>query len=177
MASRSPDLTPCDFWLWGFLKSTDRVYRDQPASLAAPKDAIRQNVSAITQQMLLNAVNGVVTRLTAVNAQEPTDCGPTDPTRQKTSTEDIPSFLQLYGTTERPVRVGEGPPCAPQVRGDQCRPAQRQPGLLLRPHGLADGQEAEGRHREGKTVDVSDVWADPVVRFQHRYVSSSPRSI
>lgn len=61
---RSPDLTPCDFWLWGFLKS--KVYRDQPASLAALKDAIRQNVSAITQEMLLNAVNGVVTRLTAV---------------------------------------------------------------------------------------------------------------
>ena len=61
---RSPDLTPCDFWLWPFLKS--KVYRDQPASLAALKDAIRQNVSAITQEMLLNAVNGVVTRLTAI---------------------------------------------------------------------------------------------------------------
>ncbi len=39
------------------------MYRDQPASLAALKDA---DVSAITQEMLLNAVNGVVTRLTAV---------------------------------------------------------------------------------------------------------------
>ena len=40
------------------------VYRDQPASLAALKDAIRQNVSAITQEMLLNAVNDVVNHLT-----------------------------------------------------------------------------------------------------------------
>ncbi|GFQ83188.1 uncharacterized protein TNCT_100171 [Trichonephila clavata] len=64
----SLDLTPCDFWLWGFLKS--KVYRDQPASPAALKDAIRQNVSAITQEMLLNAVNGVVTRLPAVLLNE-----------------------------------------------------------------------------------------------------------
>ncbi|GFW66366.1 hypothetical protein TNCV_3433291 [Trichonephila clavipes] len=47
------DLTSCDFWLWGFLKS--KVYRDQPASLEALKDVICQNVSAITQEMLLNA--------------------------------------------------------------------------------------------------------------------------
>ena len=42
------------------------MYRHQPASLAALKDAVRQNVSAITQEMLLNAVNGMVTHLTAV---------------------------------------------------------------------------------------------------------------
>ncbi|GFT14263.1 hypothetical protein TNCV_4591161 [Trichonephila clavipes] len=36
------------------------------ASPAALKDAIWQIVSAITQEMLLNAVNGVVTSLTAV---------------------------------------------------------------------------------------------------------------
>ncbi|GFW81918.1 hypothetical protein TNCV_2885921 [Trichonephila clavipes] len=60
---RSSDLTPCDFWLWEIQKS--KVYRDQPA-LAALKDAIRQNVSAITQEILLNTVNGVGIRLTAV---------------------------------------------------------------------------------------------------------------
>ena len=43
-----------------------KVYRDQPTSLAAPKDDISQNVSAITQEMLLNAVNVMVSHLTAV---------------------------------------------------------------------------------------------------------------
>ncbi|GFX59766.1 uncharacterized protein TNCV_1778051 [Trichonephila clavipes] len=61
---RSPDLTPGDFKLWIFLKS--KVYCDQPASLTALKDAIRQNVYAITQEMLVNAVNDVVTRLIVV---------------------------------------------------------------------------------------------------------------
>ncbi|GFU08103.1 hypothetical protein TNCV_1528261 [Trichonephila clavipes] len=60
MAQRSPDMTPCDFWLWGFLKSNE--YRDQSTSLEALKDAIRLNVSTITQEMLLNAANGVMTR-------------------------------------------------------------------------------------------------------------------
>ena len=61
---RSPDLTPCDFWLWGYAKS--KVNRYQPASIAALKAAIRQNVSPMTQEMLLNAVNGMVVRLTAI---------------------------------------------------------------------------------------------------------------
>ena len=43
-----------------------KVYRDQPTSLAAPKDDISQNVSAITQEMLLNAGNVMITHLTAV---------------------------------------------------------------------------------------------------------------
>ncbi|GFW40258.1 transposable element tc3 transposase [Trichonephila clavipes] len=62
--AQSSDLIPCDLWQYGILKSKE--YRDQPASLAALKDATHQNVSAITQEILLNAVNGVVTRLTAV---------------------------------------------------------------------------------------------------------------
>lgn len=47
---RSPDLTPLDFFLWGFLK--DRVYRTKPANL----DELRQNIidetGLITPQML-----------------------------------------------------------------------------------------------------------------------------
>ena len=42
------------------------MYRKQPSSLAAVKDALCQNVFTITQEMLINAVNGVVTRLIAV---------------------------------------------------------------------------------------------------------------
>ncbi|GFW82586.1 DUF4817 domain-containing protein [Trichonephila clavipes] len=37
---RSPDLTPADFWLWGYLKS--RVYLSGPSSLSELKDAIRR---------------------------------------------------------------------------------------------------------------------------------------
>ncbi|GFX15713.1 transposable element Tcb1 transposase [Trichonephila clavipes] len=47
---RFPDLAPCDFRLWRFLKS--KMYRDQPSSLATLKVAIRRIVSAITEEML-----------------------------------------------------------------------------------------------------------------------------
>ncbi|GFV76227.1 uncharacterized protein TNCV_4673161 [Trichonephila clavipes] len=36
---RSPDLSPCYYWLWGYLKS--QVYRDRPTSLGMLKDNIR----------------------------------------------------------------------------------------------------------------------------------------
>lgn len=62
--SRSPDLTPADFWLWGYLKS--RVYRGSPATLVELKDAIQLAVSGIDAEMLHAAVIGVVTRLTCL---------------------------------------------------------------------------------------------------------------
>ncbi|GFW50589.1 uncharacterized protein TNCV_2888911 [Trichonephila clavipes] len=58
---RSPDLTPADFWLWGYLKS--RVYLSGPSSLPELKDAIRREVSSIHPDMLHSAVAGFVTRL------------------------------------------------------------------------------------------------------------------
>ncbi|GFV25284.1 uncharacterized protein TNCV_4642451 [Trichonephila clavipes] len=58
---RSPDLTPADFWLWGYLKS--RVYLSGPSSLSELKDAIRREVSSIHPHMLNSAVAGFVTRL------------------------------------------------------------------------------------------------------------------
>ncbi|GFT29463.1 uncharacterized protein TNCV_2116661 [Trichonephila clavipes] len=61
MAPRSPDLTPADFWLWGYLKS--RVYLSGPSSLLELKDAIRREVSSIHPDMLHSAVAGFVTRL------------------------------------------------------------------------------------------------------------------
>ncbi|GFW07979.1 uncharacterized protein TNCV_3921111 [Trichonephila clavipes] len=57
----SPDLTPADFWLWGYLKS--RVYLSGPSSLSELKDAIRREVSSIHPDMLHSAVAGFVTRL------------------------------------------------------------------------------------------------------------------
>ncbi|GFV12721.1 uncharacterized protein TNCV_1366911 [Trichonephila clavipes] len=58
---RSPDLTPADFWLWGYLKS--RVYLSGPSSLPELKDAIHREVSSIHPDMLHSAVAGFVTRL------------------------------------------------------------------------------------------------------------------
>ncbi|GFV69600.1 uncharacterized protein TNCV_4507151 [Trichonephila clavipes] len=57
----SPDLTPADFWLWGYLKSC--VYLSSPSSLSELKDAIRREVSSIHPDMLHSAVAGFVTRL------------------------------------------------------------------------------------------------------------------
>ncbi|GFX90382.1 uncharacterized protein TNCV_5067691 [Trichonephila clavipes] len=61
MAPRSPDLTPADFWLWGYLKS--RVNLSGPSSLSELKDAIRREVSSIHPDTLQSAVGGFVTRL------------------------------------------------------------------------------------------------------------------
>ncbi|GFV39343.1 uncharacterized protein TNCV_1230451 [Trichonephila clavipes] len=58
---RSPDLTPEDFWLRGYLKS--RVYVSGPSSLPELKDVIRREVSSIRPDMLHSAVAGYVTRL------------------------------------------------------------------------------------------------------------------
>ncbi|GFV55609.1 uncharacterized protein TNCV_1820961 [Trichonephila clavipes] len=61
MAPRSPDLTPANFWLWGYLKS--RVYLSGPSSLSELKDAIRREVSSIHPDMLHSVVARFVTRL------------------------------------------------------------------------------------------------------------------
>ncbi|GFW87986.1 uncharacterized protein TNCV_216581 [Trichonephila clavipes] len=58
---QSPDLTPADFWLCGYLKS--RVYLSGPPSLSELKDAIRREVSSIHPDMLNSSVAGFVTRL------------------------------------------------------------------------------------------------------------------
>ena len=47
---RSPDLTPCDFFLWGYLKA--KVSEQRPLTLEALKEAIRQEVAAITKTKL-----------------------------------------------------------------------------------------------------------------------------
>ncbi|GFU37144.1 uncharacterized protein TNCV_1555181 [Trichonephila clavipes] len=61
---RSPDSTPADFWLWGYLKS--RVYLSGPSSLSELKDAIHREVSSIHPNVLHSTVAGFVTRLECV---------------------------------------------------------------------------------------------------------------
>lgn len=47
---RSPDMTPCDFFLWGFIKS--RVYRTQPTNMADLKAKIAAAFKEVTPDML-----------------------------------------------------------------------------------------------------------------------------
>lgn len=46
---RSPDLTPCDYFLWGFIKS--KVYATKPANIAELKERIKQAFREITVEM------------------------------------------------------------------------------------------------------------------------------
>ena len=58
---RSPDLTPCDFFLWDYLKA--KVYEQRPLTLEALKEAIRQEVAAITPEMILKVMDNYRERL------------------------------------------------------------------------------------------------------------------
>ena len=48
--ARSPDLNPCDFFLWGYLKS--KVYSNRSQSIEKLKDAIRQEIASIPLEMI-----------------------------------------------------------------------------------------------------------------------------
>ena len=52
--ARSPDLTPLDFWLWGYLK--DHVYGQQLSTLQQLRDAIKDELEAIPPIMVYNTV-------------------------------------------------------------------------------------------------------------------------
>ena len=48
---RSLDLSMCDFYLWGFLKS--RVYAGKPRTLGELKTTIRENIREIGEETLV----------------------------------------------------------------------------------------------------------------------------
>ncbi|KAF6202497.1 hypothetical protein GE061_002893 [Apolygus lucorum] len=58
---RSPDLTPCNYFLWGYLKS--KVYVDKPRTLQDLKDAITREIAAIPMEMLDNVMSNFAERL------------------------------------------------------------------------------------------------------------------
>jgi hypothetical protein len=60
-APRSPDVTPCDFFLWGFLK--DRVYGDRLSDRQALKAKIWAEFNEIDQGMIEKACLSVRSRL------------------------------------------------------------------------------------------------------------------
>ncbi|GBN41737.1 hypothetical protein AVEN_192270-1 [Araneus ventricosus] len=55
---RSPDLNPCDFWLWGYIK--DVVYGDPVANLTELKNRITQHIHNITTETLRSVVEHAV---------------------------------------------------------------------------------------------------------------------
>lgn len=58
---RSPDLSKCDFFLWGYLKA--RVYIERPRTLCQLKEKIRQEINLIAQDMLLRVEASFTKRL------------------------------------------------------------------------------------------------------------------
>ena len=58
-APHSPDLSPLDFFLWGFLK--DRVYTSKPKTTGELKDAIVMEVSRLPSQMIDDTITHLQT--------------------------------------------------------------------------------------------------------------------
>lgn len=65
---RSPDLTPLDFFLWGYLKS--KVYATKPQDLDDLRGRITQEVQLIPPETYRNAVSAVYNRLAHCQAVE-----------------------------------------------------------------------------------------------------------
>lgn len=58
--ARSPDLTPLDFWLWGYLQ--DRVYLTAPQNVNDLRNKIIETCREIPNNFILNATHGVIRR-------------------------------------------------------------------------------------------------------------------
>ena len=58
--SRSPDLTLCDFYLWGYLKY--KVYARNPHTLDELKDYFRTEINLITEQQLMSGNENLLSR-------------------------------------------------------------------------------------------------------------------
>ncbi|GFW58546.1 uncharacterized protein TNCV_718461 [Trichonephila clavipes] len=65
---RSPDLNPCDFWLWGYLKNL--VYRGRLITLADLKDSITLHARSISVDQLRSAVEQTLHRLQILHLEE-----------------------------------------------------------------------------------------------------------
>ena len=59
--SRSPDLTPCDFFLWGYVK-THVFMPPIPRKLQQLRNKVIQVCNQITPQMITNAMNDMTDR-------------------------------------------------------------------------------------------------------------------
>jgi hypothetical protein len=60
-SARSPDLRPCDFFLWGYLK--EKVFKHRPRSLEDLKKRIRQEIDAIPSEITRRVMKNFRERL------------------------------------------------------------------------------------------------------------------
>ena len=58
--ARSSDLSPLDYFLWGYLKG--KVYRNKPTNTTQLKAAIEEEIESIGQEMLTRAMNNLCHR-------------------------------------------------------------------------------------------------------------------
>ncbi|GBM63572.1 hypothetical protein AVEN_173072-1 [Araneus ventricosus] len=58
---RSPDLLPCDYFLWGYLKS--KVCKNRPRTTEELAAALRQEIAAIPQAMARRVMKNFWVRL------------------------------------------------------------------------------------------------------------------
>lgn len=66
---RSPDLSPCDFFLWGYLKA--EVFKDHPTSLNQLKEAIQEEIEGISSDMLVRVMENFQERLQMCIGRQP----------------------------------------------------------------------------------------------------------
>lgn len=59
--ARSPDLSPLDFFLWGFVK--EKVFRTAPSNIAQLKNEVRQVIASIDVNTLQNVIANFVVRI------------------------------------------------------------------------------------------------------------------
>ncbi|GBL96623.1 hypothetical protein AVEN_207789-1 [Araneus ventricosus] len=69
----SPDLNPCDFFLWGHMK--DLVYRKKPTDLISLKKSITDSFASIKRKTLELVTDKFVTRLRYCITSEDSDFG------------------------------------------------------------------------------------------------------
>ena len=66
--ARSPDLNPCDYFLWGYAKS--KVYNPRPATLDQLENNIRQVIGEIPPAMINRALLDIRARAHACIAAQ-----------------------------------------------------------------------------------------------------------
>jgi hypothetical protein len=64
--ARSCDLTPCNFFLWGYLKS--QVYENNPQSIPDLQEEIRRVIGHIEEQVCVKVITNFIDRVTTCRA-------------------------------------------------------------------------------------------------------------
>ena len=59
--ARLPDLSACDYFLWGYLKS--RIFISKPRTIAEVRQSIKEEVAAIPEQMTRRVMKNLGVRL------------------------------------------------------------------------------------------------------------------